>query len=63
VPGIFGAGGTGVNVNTGAVVESIDADFSAALRASAATRGTFLLNGSPTGVQRSNLDRRYLTRT
>jgi hypothetical protein len=61
VPGIFGAGGTGVNVNTGALVESIDADFSAALRASAATRGTFLLNGSPTGVQRSNLDRRYLT--
>jgi hypothetical protein len=60
VPGIFGAGGIGVNVNTGALIETIDADLAAALRASSATRGTYLLNGSPTGVQRANLDRRYL---
>jgi hypothetical protein len=60
VSGLIGAGGVGVNVNTGVESFTFDPDALVSLGVGLGTRTNYLLNGSPT-FQKSNLERRYLT--
>jgi hypothetical protein len=54
VPGILGAGGIGVNVNTGAESYTFDSEFLSSLGAGLGTRRSFLLSGSPSSTLRTN---------
>jgi hypothetical protein len=57
--GVIGAGGVGVNVNTGAESYNFDADFLTSLGVGLGTRRNFLLTGSPTSTYKSNLPDRF----
>jgi hypothetical protein len=54
VPGILGAGGIGVNVNTGAESYTFDSEFLSSLGSGLGTRRSYLLAGSPSGTLRTN---------